>query len=1274
MKKRVAQWIGGGLLSTISVLIYLVLFQTHLFSNLLISALNDQILQNSKMTVDGDIQGSFLGNSLGLNHGRILVNSGKDTLLSASTISISEWDWDWSNREMMLSLLTLTGYSIHTQYLQQLQNGSASGGPGISTIVNRIHATGGLVTFLSRDSLDTIKLPELNSSLSHIDGFLNAKIHAAQIIIPAHISDTLSFSGLLGIDTSGVINVQDLEVQSHRQRMDLNLAIRSDGISAKVHGDKIDPAVLEKFKLPEVLKNLDVTFDLSVNTLHSDIDVSGSGIVRLNNTSIPFLLRKLQRNQAGEKLDLMLGTELNHINITANRDTTGYERGQADLFRFDFDPLINKENIHFSEPIGEVLFRGRQGEYKIATYLKSFVFNNLRFDSLHANLGYSANSGFSIADGMIQQSGNELQFSGEFSEQAIDLEGQIDLSDYSFLALGGIRNRLSGDILSKFKIHGPSSAPRISGDLYPQNLSYDNKLTLTGEGKVDFSVVDKRLIGDVALFGKSGFLFGDSLKSYTILGSIGSQGYAIEDLHLQGTNNLVSISGEFDDQRVMINKINIIKGENQLNLADTVSIARSASGIFNIPSSVITFNNGGLSLSGQYSQSAGLDLQSKFELIHIDQLLEFLRLKVDFSGLASGSAHLTGALNDPIIDSKLTLNNGVTLGYPSDSASVDIRLTSRSIMSNEIDAFTEGGTVKLIGSLPWGYKVKSPEIKETSQNFSIVADNYRLKDLKFTSIAGIPVTGRATGTLSIRGTPGDTKLDAQLSLADASFDTLKFSKAYAELLYEGNLLTFDTLSMISNWGYGSGSGFLPISLDMIAEDRMSVAHRDMGLDFEFNLDEMPFLSSYISSIDAIEGDFSGNISLSGPFSAPIRNGKIRGHNARVEISVLGNPVTNVHSEVTLVDNTLTLDHFSGRLLFSEGSNLNTQGLVKFLASGVGDLIGVNSVQTYAGEVTATGSIDLTSFFHPRFDIQLLGKEVYYRSTDGLIEAIADADLQFTGQDTLDATAIVPVKRAAYYANFESEESYDEEINRSDSSFFKYSLNTQFASDLLISNDQLEAEFEGELWLLDYGDGIMRFTGTLTVREGGKFYYLGNELDLISGEIIFNSVDFNPQINMEAEIDIDGERVRLILSGDLLEPELVISAEDTQLTQSDILTYLTLNKTLVEVSFDESALDPVRTYGEIFLEKQLSKAAREYIGLDLVGVDLASDTTTVPRFQLGQRLSKNLIVTYEGALQPTSGQNDYDFGFEYQINQNVSVTSKINQNSEVELNARLKFTY
>ncbi|NQV42153.1 MAG: translocation/assembly module TamB domain-containing protein [Candidatus Marinimicrobia bacterium] len=1226
--------------------------------------------------MSGEIEGGLLNKSIGLRKLSINFIPTDHPLLIADEVSVRGWEWDWSTKELTLQNLFMTGYSISSQNAHELTKNTRRQKSSVSTIIQNLKAENGHVSFNRGHLTHVVDLPLVHSTVWYIDGFVDTQIHSAVAIAPSIVTDTLGITGLVGIDSEGEIKVRNLDLSSPTQNMKLDLVYNSEGSSLSVKGNNFDPNSLDNITLPSWISDIRLNYKVDIVQNKSDLHLSGDGTVLLNGFEIPFQLHDLHSSPTGDSFDLSLGPKLEQFRIVANRSPSGEHTAQIDMFRFNFEPVLVNSDFQFSEPIGHISIHGKNAAYNIQTRLESFMFNTLRFDTLESDFAYSAANGMDISRGRITQANNQLNFNGKVTKESIDMNADIDFSDFSFLNLPGTTNKITGDISSHLKINGTLDQPRIAGDILPNSLSYDNKLSLTGQGKVDLLIRNRNPVGNIALMGESGFLFGDSLQSYTLLGTILKDGYLIEDLHLQGMNNMVSISGGYYDKNIVLNKLNIIKGDNQLKLADTVIAKGNQHGLFNVPSSVLTFNNGGVSVEGTFSKAEGYDLITAFELIDLARILDFFKLDSDFSGIASGTANISGSVLDPVVDAKAILHRGMTLGYPSDSANIDLRLTSSAVYSNNIDAYASGGHLNLVGKLPWGYKVRRVDIFNTSQNFSIQTENYRLKDLKFTSIVGLPISGRATGSISLRGTPGDTKMDIQVGLTDASFDTLKFSKAYSEISYEGNLLTFDTLSMVTNWGYGSGTGFMPISLDLIAEDRMSVDSRDMGLDFEFYLNEIPFLSSYISSIDAIQGDFIGNLSFSGPLSAPIRNGKVRGHNGRLEISVLGNPITNMHAEVSLIDNTLSIDHFSGRMNFSEGSNLNTQGAVGWLATKAGDLIGVNATQNFAGDITASGTINLESFFEPRYDIALKANEVYYRSTDGLIEAIADAELSFTGQDTLNVEAIIPVLRAGYYANFESETSYEEIISKTDSSLFKYSLNTQFASDLLISNDQMEAEFEGELWLLDYGDDIMRFSGTLTVLDGGKFYYLGNELDLIAGEIIFNSVDFNPQINMEARIEIDGQRVSLELTGDLNEPELVITPDNSniELSQSDVLTYLTLNKTLVEVSLDETALDPVKTYTEILMEKQLSKLGREYIGLDLVGVDLDSDSTANARLRLGQRLSKNLMVTYEGAIQPTDGETDYDFGFEYQINKNVSVTSKINQNGEIELNGRLKFTY
>ncbi len=1276
MKRRVAQWIGGVLLSAISILIYLILFQTFIFSRPALSLLNNYLLNAQGIQITGTIHGSLFRDELSLQQAEILVQG--DTLLTSENIRMRNWEWSWETAEWIVSDISFEDYKIQSQYAKNIVRRDSKSANDFLLIINHITGSNGEITYELQNSLTSIKVFDFAADLWLLDGYTQLKVPSASVFLPGQVADTLHLEALIEINDQGIIDINRLAINADDKSLNLTGKLDQGHYTASLNVRNINAKYFEKMQIPDQIADtymdLHLELDLNADRLH----LSGKGDLVLNDERLPFHLHHYHKDLGGETVDLQLGTNSSSIAFKASRDSNGITDGSAELFQFNLATYLPFGPLQVSEPTGTISFRGDPNSFHLFPRLSSFTINTVEFDSLIADIEMQTQGDLYISKGSMTQDNNRMNISGTVSTERIDLSGSIDYSDFPFKQKDTQDNRVTGSIGSDFNITGTLKEPHIRGTLSSDKLSYNSMLTLTGSGKIDLLYSQGSMKGEFALQGSEGFLLGDSLKSYKILANMSEAGYFIEDLHLQGSKNMISMSGAFGPEGIDLYKLNFISDVNKLRLANSVHIQRNQDQEFSIPSTVLNFNKGGLALSGTYSLANGLNLESQFELISLKQVLQFIRVDQTFSGLATGTAQLTGALFDPVIQVKMNLKEGVTLGYPSDSARIDLTMTSSKIISNEIEAFTKNGSLVLNGELPWGYTIKVIDVGNTAQNFSLAVDNYRLRDLNFSSVAGFPISGRATGTISIRGTPENTKLDGQLSLADASFDILNFSSAYSDFNYEGNMLTFDSLSMVSTWGYGNGAGFIPITLDLIAQDRMRAAHRDMGLDFDFILNEMPFLSSYISTIDAIHGDFIGSFGLSGPMLAPLRNGHIRGSNARLEISELGNPITDIHSEISLIDNTLFIDHFSGRMLFSEGSNLQSQGVVGYLTSNFNELIGVKGNQSYAGVVTAAGSIDLQSFFEPDFNVTLQANEVYFRSANGLIEAIANAEMRVIGQDTTDVTAVIPVKRAAYYSNFEAEESYEQVVSLDDSSLFRYSLDTQFASDLLISNDQMEAEFEGELWLLDYGDGVMRFTGKLTVVQGGKFYYVGNELSLISGEIIFNSVDFNPQINMEAEILIDGERVRLILSGDLNEPELVINAENTKLTQSDVLTYLTINQKSLEEGFDRnSALDPVKTYSEMLVEKQLSKIGRDIIGLDIleVGINLGrGDTTTVSRFQVGQRLSKNLKITAASDLQPTDGKTDYDFGLEYQINQNVSVTSKVNQNGEVELNGRFKFTY
>ena len=1277
MRKRVMKWMAGAALSTVVILLYLFLFQTHLFSKLSINLLNLTWLERQGLQLSGRLEGGLLGRSIGLSRTMLTSLSTGDTLFAAQQFRVEGHGIDFDLPALTVEKLFVHNYLINIDRLQQALSSSTSGGRTVNTTIQDFDLQDGLLLFERPTARDTAVVAVLTGDLWYLDGYVGIQLRRAHGLASTITADSLNIIGLLGHAPDAGVSFTNLQLLSSRAKLVLNGNYNRGDMDLNVTSQGLQPAAIASLQLPEYIQGLTLDAVLQIDRSASVISLSGSGVVHQDSAHIPFQLIRYESDGISQTFEFKLGSEYSYLNLISRMDSLGYFEGNADLFRADLNPFIPVSGLTFSDPIGMIRFSGSKGNFKLIPEIQHIDINGVLLDSLKTQIIYRGSELTEIMPGTALLGQNLLSFSGGLREGEYDLHGKATLVDFDFIKRHYSDLDLTGRLDLDLAVSGSLAAPRIVGVLSTRELGLGQNLALTGKGKFDLRLEAGRILGEFAIQGVEGRLFGNPLRQFAITTDITETAFRVDEFNLQGSGDLIALSGQIGDFGIDLDKLRMLGAGHQLKLVNSVKISRGNDGVYTIPPTIFTFNRGGLSVEGQYDPQQGYDLESGFDLVNLTQLMEFLRLKVDFKGMASGTAHVSGDLMNPNVHANFLLQGGSTLGYPSDSARVDVTLTGFATNSQEIFVYSHGGKLKLVGQLPWGYKVRGDTQGTTAQNFSVQVENYLLSDLKFTSVAGLSLSGRSTGILSIRGTPLDTKMDGHVELTDAKYDTLRFSSGYVSFGYEDDLLTFDSLSMVSNWGYGSGSGYLPLSLDLMAVQRPDLSKRDLGLRFDFTLNEMPFLTSYISSIDAIQGDFTGNFSLSGPFAEPVRNGKIRGHNGRLELSVLGNPITDIHSEFTLIDNTMTIDHFSGRMFFSAGSALNIQGALGRATSFISDLIGVKVAQNYKGQVNASGRINFDTFFEPRFDLQLKAKEVYYRSTDGQIEAIADADLHFVGQDTLDVTAIIPVSRAVYYSNFESTESYQSAISQKSTSLFKYSLDTQFSSDLLISNDQMEAEFEGELWLLDYGDGIMRFSGQLTAQEGGKFFYLGNELSIVRGEIIFNSVDFNPQISMEASIEIDGELVTLVLTGDLDEPELVINADNSQLTQSDVLAYLTINQKLVEVSFDtKSALNPVKTYSEMLMEKQISKIGREFTGLDIldVGINLDSDTTTVSRFEVGQRISKNLKVTYGGELQAVAGQSDYDFGLEYQINKNVSVTSKINQDGEVELNGRLKFTY
>ncbi|MCF6237644.1 MAG: hypothetical protein L3J79_02320, partial [Candidatus Marinimicrobia bacterium] len=791
MKKRVAQWIGAVTISALAVVIYLLLFQTHLFSNLVLNSLNKYVFNPYSLSIQGQLRGGLMAKSIGISDLELQLKNKPDTLFTARELTLAGVGWNWNSRDLVIESLRLDSYALDLKILDSLKQPNSEQPIRNQVIIRNIKADDGFLKLKIRDSLQTMAIIALTGDLWSIDGYTGVRISASKIRAPFLTQDTLQLRGLLGIDAAGVVDLEDLEIEANSLSMTANARLRGDTLTAQFDGCRISSTFLNGLNLPEKYADLELFFDADLLLADNAVEVSGPGFIYLHDTTIPFELASFSRNANGESLTLTVGTELMNLSITAQKDSLGRLNGTANIFRLDVNPFLQLPQVQLNEPIGKFIISGQNGNYSIRTRLESFMLNDLRFDSLNVDLTYDSSGTVTIAAGLLKQSDNYLQLEGSFSPDLLNLHGRLTLSEYSFLQQIEISDRIHGRIESEFRIAGTPEKPHVSAELKPTDLGYGAMINLSGLAKTDLKISDDGLQGKFALQGNQGMLMGDSLVLYALLVNMSDGAYEIEDLHFQGQQNLISFSGNFSQQQIDLNKLRVIMGQNQLTLVDSMTIQKTLEDKYQIPGSVLTFNRGGIAIQGIYDQENGLDLNLDYDLINLGQISEFLNIKTSFTGLASGQAQVIGSLTDPVVQAQLLLTNGLTLGYSSDSARVDIILRSNTVISNSIEAYQANGSLTLIGQLPWGYKMRGTEYSEANQNFSINLDNYRLKDLKFHSIVGMPISGRVTGSLSIRGTPVDTKLDGQIGVVDANFDTLKFTSAYTDFNYEGNLLTFD---------------------------------------------------------------------------------------------------------------------------------------------------------------------------------------------------------------------------------------------------------------------------------------------------------------------------------------------------------------------------------------------------------------------------------------------------------------------------------------------------
>ncbi|UCD38264.1 MAG: translocation/assembly module TamB domain-containing protein, partial [Fidelibacterota bacterium] len=442
----------------------------------------------------------------------------------------------------------------------------------------------------------------------------------------------------------------------------------------------------------------------------------------------------------------------------------------------------------------------------------------------------------------------------------------------------------------------------------------------------------------------------------------------------------------------------------------------------------------------------------------------------------------------------------------------------------------------------------------------------------------------------------------------------------------------------------------------------------VDLAFHATTSRLDFITPYFEDIDSLNGEFDVDLYLSGTFQQLIRNGKLTVKNGTVELFVMENPITGVNGEIIIENNLLRV--------------VRLEGHTPQLGRGRKD----------PSYLSMAGTMDMTRFFKPAFDLQLSGEHVYFSRPLGEIEIVGNPSLAVTGRDTVFFVCeYVPDPGQAYFRmDLTGSESYVLK-EPDEGTIMVYDIHVPFYSGAIVENSDVNnAEIEGEITLSRAGSEDWSYAGNIDVISG-DFYY-GRPWDIQEGSVTPDPANLNdtriyirattqhefllPDNDEPEPVDIT-----LVLTGTLSEPQYSFEYPPSILyTESDLFQLLALGKER------ETEYDPTVTAGlsltKIVL-RRFEENARQVSGLDRFQIQTASPRTIIPepqevRFHIGKRLSPRLYVGVQA--DPTLSFNQYQIA--YRLSRMVtplgfvdqSVVGSVDEKGLYQIKYRLKLRY
>jgi autotransporter translocation and assembly factor TamB len=909
--------------------------------------------------------------------------------------------------------------------------------------------------------------------------------------------------------------------------------------------------------------------------------------------------------------------------------------------------------------------------------LKEVTYETLAINDLTGSITLFDNQ-WNVRDTLsmwFAESNIDITGNAAYDGSVLDLElyVQTDTLGRMFNALG--MAEFNGEGQGQLWVSGSVASPNLTGAVNLEHISLDSMRSEVAF--VQFIVADALDNPDGRLHLSAGDL---NLKNLEIEGAELELIFAGDTLitdYLQFYNGFDKL---FTTGRLLRNSSDFVVLDTIYALRNTVELKADALVVhqdedgFDLAETEIIFADGTLQLSGSWVDRRNFSLAaSTNRRIDVGRLYQFLDIPTSRSGFVDGRISLAAEDNDLSMAISLAAKDGEVGRVPFSRFRADLRLEHNTLNINSLDWVTAEGSAKAQGQLNYLYdEMRFGNLGE-ADSIDLVCriDNLEFSDLQPLVPWQLQTSGLLSGSLTVSGTANKPVYHADLAARNPGYDKLRGEQLSGRIEFAAGRLFFSDLELKTRVGQYSGFGTMPLD---VVDGLLIISKEDsVNFDFKGTTRRLEFITPYFDEIDSLNGEFEVGLALSRNFGSLRRDGYLSVENGEVELFFMENDISEVQGSLTIEDNLLVISELEGVTRDHLSSNIMQDLRKSFFRRSK-----PNKGSGKKGKLAIDGTMDMTQFFQPVFDIKMQGQGIYFSTPLKEIEAVGEAEFTATGQDTIFLTGqFAPEpEQAIFRRDFEFEEDYV--LNdQGAGAIIIYNIYVPFHSGAIVRNSEVDAQVEGELTLTATGGEEFRYAGTVEV-TGGEFLYNGSSFEIQEGTVQFEPSVFNPQFNLSAvtEIPVGAEPVEitLLMTGSLEDPDLSFSYPPSlSYTDSDLLSLFTIGD--VSISSTDPGLAATSGIGNIFL-RESEKYARRVSGLDRFQIQtpgfrqVQSGESTL-KIALGKRITPRLYVGLQA--DPSLNFDQYGYQVAYRLGRNMYLEGSLSPGL-YRVNYRVKYRY